>query len=186
MTGQLVLFLVRHGESGWNAEGRIQGQSPAAPGLTSKGMRQAEVAAKTLGSSASELVIASDLRRAVETAAPIVAALGVPLRLDPLLRERGLGAAEGGATRESPDEFGFDGERVVDLEAHPAGGESLRELYARVAGFLASLRAQQARRIVLVTHGGVVRVARAVLAGQSPEEMSWSDVDNASVHELLL
>jgi len=73
-----ALFLVRHGESGWNRERLIQGQSRMAPGLTTAGREDASGAADDLAGSGADLILASDLRRAVETALPIAARLGVP------------------------------------------------------------------------------------------------------------
>src|SRR5271166_4238418 len=131
------LFLVRHGESDWNIEGLVQGQLPAAPGLTRTGVEQALAAAEALAITAAELVLSSDLRRATETASLIAARLGVPLQLDPRLRERALGAAEGrSSVALDPAEIGYSGEVVTDADARPAGGESLRQLHARVSRFL--------------------------------------------------
>lgn len=180
------LFLVRHGESGWNREGLIQGQSRAAPGLTGAGREHAAAAACYLSGSGASLVLSSDLCRARETAAPIAARLGVALRLEPRLRERDFGAAEGRPSdRADPRELGFSGELVTDPDASPAGGESLRQFYERIRGLLGDLLSTRpARRVVLVTHGGPVRIARACLAGHGAGEMRWPPVLNGSVLEI--
>jgi len=75
------LWLVRHGQSGWNVVGRIQGQSPQAPGLTETGREQAAQAAQVLAGQApgATLVVASDLTRAAQTAGIIADLLGLPL-----------------------------------------------------------------------------------------------------------
>lgn len=87
-------WLIRHGESTWNALGLTQGHADQAE-LTGKGQRQAaEVAARLAGIPARALY-ASDLRRARQTAAPVAAALGLPVTLDTRLRERSLGVLEG-------------------------------------------------------------------------------------------
>jgi probable phosphoglycerate mutase len=181
------LFLVRHGESGWNRAHRVQGQSPAAPGLTRKGLAQAAVVAAQLDRSGATLVLTSDLPRAVQTARPIAGRLGAPLRIEPRLRERSLGAAEGRDSDEvGPAELGFDGERVIDPDAAPPGGESLRQLYDRVTRLLCGLLEEsQDRRIVLVSHGGPVRVTQAWLAGLGPAQMSWPPVLNCAVLPVL-
>jgi probable phosphoglycerate mutase len=180
---ELQILLVRHGESVWNFQNLIQGQSPLAPGLTRAGMEQARTAADLIGGTDARLVLSSDLRRAVETAKPIACSLKARLDLDPRLRERALGEAEGqpsdsidaGAT-------GLSGELVTNVDAHPPGGESLRQLYARVAGFVDDLFSRRMDGpVVLVTHGGVVRVLRAYLAGIRPEQMKWEPVLNAFV-----
>ena len=188
-----TLFLVRHGESGWNRERLTQGQSRLAPGLTAAGRGDAAVAAAELADSGADLILASDLRRAVETALPIAARLGVPIRFEPRLRERLLGRAEGRPTDQvDPRELGVTGRRVTDPDARPPGGESVRQLYYRVTGLLADLlhadllhgdllASSPGRRLILVTHGGPVRVARAYLAGLGPAEMTWATVPNGSI-----
>jgi 2,3-bisphosphoglycerate-dependent phosphoglycerate mutase len=180
------LFIVRHGESGWNRMDLVQGQSPAAPGLTGQGREHAAAAASRLAGSGATVILTSDLRRARETALPIAAALGVPTRLEPRLRERDLGAAQGRPAADvTPAETGFADERVTDPDARPSGGESIRELYRRVTDLLGELAASVPDgRIVLVTHGGPVRVARAYLAGLGPAAMGWPPVLNGSVLEV--
>jgi probable phosphoglycerate mutase len=180
------LFVVRHGESGWNRAHLSQGQSPAAPGLTRAGRKHAAAAASRLAGSGATLVLTSDLRRAVQTAAPVAARLAVPALIEQRLRERALGAAEGWpADRVRPADLGVTGGLVTDPDAAPAGGESIRELYERVAGLLDDLLAGTPdSRIVLVTHGGVVRVAQAMRAGLGPAGMPWPPVANCSVLEI--
>ncbi|MCW2910674.1 MAG: Phosphoglycerate mutase [Actinomycetia bacterium] len=132
-----TLFLVRHGESGWNRKRLIQGQSRAAPGLTAAGREDAVAAAGDLADSGAVFILASDLRRAVETALPIAARLGVPVRLEPRLRERLLGTAEGRPSDQvDPGELGVTGMRITDPDACPPGGESVRQLYDRVTSLL--------------------------------------------------
>jgi 2,3-bisphosphoglycerate-dependent phosphoglycerate mutase len=88
-----VLWLVRHGESTWNALGLAQGQSDQ-PRLTRRGALQARYVASQLRDLPIGAVYASDLRRAVATAVPLAAALGLDTMRDPRLRERGLGVLE--------------------------------------------------------------------------------------------
>lgn len=188
-----TLFLVRHGESGWNRERLIQGQSRMAPGLTTAGREDAAVAAGHLAGSGADVILASDLRRAVETARPIAARLGVPIRLEPRLRERLLGTAEGRPSDQvGAGDLGVAGGLVTDPDARPPGGESVRQLYDRVAGLLRELLdgelldrklpgGSPGRRLILVTHGGPVRVARAYLAGLGAGEMAWPTVPNGSI-----
>jgi broad specificity phosphatase PhoE len=178
-----TLFLVRHGESGWNRERLIQGQSQAAPGLTAAGREDAAAAAGGLADSGAAFILASDLRRAVETALPIAARLGVPVRLEPRLRERLLGTAEGRPSDQvDPGELGVTGTRITDPDACPPGGESVRQLYDRVISVLGELLSSSpGRRIIVVTHGGPIRVARAYRAGLGVEEMTWSAVPNGSI-----
>ena len=154
-----------------------------APGLTAAGRQDASGAADDLAVSGADLILASDLRRAVETALPIAARLGVPLQLESRLRERLLGSAEGRPSDQvDPRELGVSGRRVTDPDARPPGGESVRQLYDRVTGLLSELLGSSpGRSLILVTHGGPIRVARAYLAGLGVAEMTWPNVPNGSI-----
>jgi probable phosphoglycerate mutase len=165
-----VVWLVRHAESVWNKEARVQGQGPA-PGLTAAGLAQARGLAEGLAGSGATTVVTSDLRRAVETARLIAGRLGVVLQTEPRLRERSLGSLEGGPSSSLVTAVtGYDDQRVVDLDARAPGGESLRELYTRASAWLAEVRtAPRDLVLVAVTHGGFLRVLRDCLAGVAPE-----------------
>jgi len=170
------MFLVRHGESEWNRRGLIQGQSMAAPGLSATGVADSVAAAGRLAGSGVQLVVASDLRRATETAALIAAELVVPLRAEPRLRERNLGTIEGrpGAVV-GGGETGVGAGAVAEADARPAGGESLREVYDRIAGLLEEMAADPpAECYVLVSHGGPIRMARAYFAGEPVDSILWA------------
>ncbi|HVX19998.1 MAG TPA: histidine phosphatase family protein [Acidimicrobiales bacterium] len=189
-----TLWLVRHGESTWNALGLVQGQK-AEPELTPRGRDQAEAVARALSSSLAgrslRAVYSSDLRRAVQTAAPVTAALGLAAVADPRLRERSFGDVEGLPSRLlGTQHSGFDGERVVDADASPPGGESIRDLVGRTAGFvedvLVGVGAGEVDDgtggdVVLVVHGGVVRALLAWLDGVEPDRMAWGAVGNGLV-----
>jgi 2,3-bisphosphoglycerate-dependent phosphoglycerate mutase len=181
-SGGPIVWFVRHAQSIWNEARLVQGQSDA-PGLSSLGIGQArELAARLAGTGAGS-VLSSDLLRAMETAGPIAARLGVSLDADPQLRERNLGAFEGGSSAELiPAVTGYDGGGVVDPDARPPGGESLRELYARVNGCVEGFRSSPPAPVfVAVTHGGFMRVARACLEGTSVDSMRWPATPNAVV-----
>jgi broad specificity phosphatase PhoE len=121
-----VLWLVRHGESTWNARGLAQGHDDQAR-LTSRGLRQARGVAVQLRDRPIRALYSSDLHRALQTAAPLASALGLPVTLDTRLRERCLGVLEGTAAASiSPAVSGVSDGRVADPDARPAGGESLR------------------------------------------------------------
>lgn len=173
------LWLVRHGESTWNAAGLVQGQLD--PGLSAAGREQAGRCAGLLAARRTpEAIYSSDLRRALETAAPIAEALGLPVFIEPCLRERSLGEAEGNPSALlGPRHSGIDGARVADADAAPEGGESVRQLYERAAACAARILASHGGDVVFVCHGGVVRVLLAWLDGVGPEEMTWPVVDNA-------
>ena len=182
-----TLWLVRHGESTWNALGLVQGQRTE-PRLTRRGAAQARGLARRLGGLEVRVLYTSDLLRAAETAQPIAAALGLAPVVDRRLRERSFGSAEGTPSSAlGPDWSGLVGGRVVDADAAPPGGESIRDLRRRVGGFLDGLAGDDdlwrgpPGDVVLVVHGGVVRAALAHLDGVPDEETSWGSVDNGEV-----
>ena len=180
------LHLVRHGESTWNTLGLAQGHNDRAE-LTSRGQRQAAEAAMRFGGHRVRALYASDLRRALQTAASFSGVLRLPVFADSRLRERGLGVLEGTpAVAIDPALTGLAGGRVTDPDARPAGGESVRDLYQRAAGFAEELAAasdehDQAGDVVVVAHGGTLRVLEAYLTGVPAGQMAWPPLENARV-----
>lgn len=169
-----VLHLVRHGESEWNVARRVQGQSPLAGSLTGAGRDQAVQTAHLLARDhpCADAIFTSDLARAAETAKIISGRLGLPIvAADAELREQRLGALEGRFFAEPHGTGGRTVEDVVDglwrnPHRHPPGGESITELYLRVHAALGRYAAgHRDRELILVTHGGVVRVATALRFG---------------------
>jgi probable phosphoglycerate mutase len=177
-----VLWLVRHGESTWNARGLAQGHDDQAR-LTSRGVRQARALAVQLRDRPIRALYASDLRRALQTAAPLAGALGLTVVRDARLRERCLGVAEGTAAASiSPAVSGIRDGRVVNPDACPDGGESLRDFYRRVARFIGDLAdADRAGEVAIVAHGGTLRMLTACRQGVPVEEMTWGPLANATV-----
>ncbi|MFP5372311.1 MAG: histidine phosphatase family protein [Actinomycetes bacterium] len=181
MAHPLTLLLVRHGQSEWNAAGRMQGQTQHVP-LTALGRSQAEAAAQELAALRPGALVSSDLLRALQTAEPCARSTGLPIATSPMLREQSYGVLEGRPSRELWD--------VVDwTDPHWAaeGGESLAQLHARVASYLEQLCADPpADVIALVTHGDTIRAAQAVAAGLGPEAMPAVTPHNGSVTRLEL
>jgi probable phosphoglycerate mutase len=182
-----VVWLVRHGESTWNAAGLAQGHCDQAR-LTPRGVRQAWAVVGRLCDRPIGALYASDLRRALQTAAAFSAVLHLPVRADARLRERGLGVFEGSAVPAiGPSVTGLAGGRVIDPDARPAGGESVRDLYLRAASFADELTADRddaaadAGDVVLVAHGGTLRVLTAYTSGVRVEEMTWEPLENAHI-----
>lgn len=154
--------------------------------LTAKGRREAARVAEHLGKARITAIYTSDLERAHETAAIIGHTLRLPLRDAPALRERNFGGAEGRplAALETAVS-GIEGERVVDADVRPPEGESLRELYDRVRAFVDDVDTDALDGdVVVVTHGGVIRVAQAYDSGVDVDAMPWGPVPNASVWSL--
>ena len=186
-----VVWLVRHGESTWNAAGLAQGHDDQAR-LTRRGVRQAWAVVGRLCDRPIGALYSSDLHRALATAAPLASVLGLAVARDTRLRERCLGDLEGAATAAvTPAVSGISANRVVDPDARPPGGESLRDFYRRVAGFAADLTEQrlpglfrgpgEAAEIVIFAHGGTLRMLSACLRGVPVEHMAWEPLGNACI-----
>lgn len=161
------ICLVRHGETAWNAEKRIQGHTDI--GLAPAGLAQAEAAARCLSQRQVAALYSSDLLRARQTAAFIAAAQGLPVRLLPALRERCYGLFEGMTYDEAcarhPAHYRAFELRDPDY-AFPEAGESLRQLHARVTGQLQRVAADHpGELVVLVTHGGVLDIVNRFVRG---------------------
>ncbi len=165
------LLLIRHAESTWNAAGRWQGHGD--PPLSPLGREQAFVLAAQLAGEGLQVLIASDLARAAQTAAILGAAWGLVPQHDARLREIDIGAWTG-LTREQIVER--DAERLAafeaeDLAARPGGGETRLEIRARVrAAALELAAAHRGRRVAVVTHLGVIR---ALVPGAEPANAGW-------------
>jgi 2,3-bisphosphoglycerate-dependent phosphoglycerate mutase len=189
-----VLWLVRHGESTWNTAGLAQGHNDEAE-LTERGLRQATAAAAQFGYRPVRAIYASDLRRAQQTAAAFAAVLGLPVRADARLRERSLGVLEGNPHAAiGPSVTGLADGLVIDPDARPPAGESVRDLYQRAAAFCDDLAASLNRPattgpepgcaggdVLVIAHGGTVRVLDAYIHGVPVGHMTWRPVDNATI-----
>jgi 2,3-bisphosphoglycerate-dependent phosphoglycerate mutase len=176
------LLLVRHGESDWNVRRLAQGQAPG-PVLTREGAAQCERAARELAGRSVSRIVSSDLTRARQSASILAARLGVPVSFEQAIRERSLGCAEGRPSAELGPLSGVRDGQVVDPDIAPRDGETVRQLYERVRTFAASIVAQPQTQadIVLVTHGGVIRVLQAWARGAGPHHMAWPPLANGVV-----
>lgn len=180
------LIAVRHGETAWNAELRIQGHLDIA--LNETGLWQARQAAQALAQESVSMVYASDLARAWETAQAIARPHGVAVAPEPGLRERAFGNFEGRTFAEieasQPDEARRW--RARDPEFAPAGGESLVDFRRRVTGVAARLAARhQGGLVVLVAHGGVMDVLYRSATGQDLQAPRTWALGNAAINRLL-
>jgi broad specificity phosphatase PhoE len=137
-----TLLLVRHGETDWNAEGRWQGHADVP--LNARGREQAAALAERLCDEPIDAIYSSDLVRARHTAEIVGARLGVPVVVDPALREVDVGSREG-LTWEQVGDGEWDGEPKEDHAARIL--DSVRRIAAR----------HPAGRILVVTHGGSMR-----------------------------
>lgn len=151
-------LLVRHGQTTWNRDRRIQGWAPT--GLTDRGRHQAKITGRTLSADYSiDRVIASDLRRCQETVDALTAPLDVPIAFDARWRERDFGVCQGltyDQFNQAFPEFSVEHAGSAAIDECPESGESLREMRDRVvAGWNELVTAAGPDETVLVvTHGG--------------------------------
>jgi len=178
-----ALLCIRHAESTMNAAGLWQGQ--ADPPLSAAGRAQARRLAGALRLAELEAVVSSDLARARETAAILGDALGLAPAAEPGLRELDVGAWSGLGHAEIarlwPDEYARF--RAGCEETRPGGGETRRELRARVVAALRAVAARwPGRRVAVVFHSGAIRsVAPHAKLGHA--EGLWLDAAGLSACE---
>jgi 2,3-bisphosphoglycerate-dependent phosphoglycerate mutase len=180
------IVAVRHGETAWNVQTRIQGQIDI--GLNARGRQQARRLACALADERFDAVYASDLQRAADTARAVAEHNGLPLRTEVSLRERGFGTFEGltwaDVEQQHPDASRRWRER--DAAFGPPGGETLAVFYERAVQALAAIAARhRGQHIAIVTHGGVLDVlyrAASRIALDAPR--TWQ-LGNAAINRVL-
>jgi len=180
------ILALRHGETTWNQDRRLQGQLDIP--LNERGHWQAARTAAALREEPIAAVYSSDLARAHQTARAIAAAQGLDVRSHPGLRERHFGVFQGKTWTEleveEPEATQAWRTRVPEFA--PAGGENLLQLRERIAAALDEIAAGHAdEQIVIVAHGGVLDMVYRLATGlelQAPR--TWL-VENAAIHRLL-
>lgn len=183
-------WVVRHGESTWNVDGRYQGQTDVP--LSPVGMLQASTLAGRLTGQHFAAVYSSDLLRASQTAHTVAERLaGAPrVQLDPELREINVGQLSGLVMADIRQRFP---QYLTDLQADPwatrrPGGESMEDLFERCGAAFHAIRARHpGERVLVFTHGGVVRVAVGLALGGVPAN-AWArlSVMNTSITRVLV
>ncbi len=174
------LVLWRHGETDYNAAGRMQGHLDSA--LTPRGWNQARFAVPALARFSPDLVIASDLRRATDTATVLTDAIGVPLRIDKRLRETHLGEWQG-MTGAEVDEA-YPGERARwrrDATWAPPGGENRLDVAERAGEVVTDLQqanSEAGETVLLAAHGGLITALTAHLLNLPVE--TWPSLGGIS------
>ena len=181
------IIAIRHGETPWNVDTRIQGHQDIA--LNDTGLRQARRVAAALASENVSAIYSSDLQRAWATAQAIAQATGAPLAADAGLRERGFGDFEGRTfaqiEKESPQHALLWRKRDPDFT--PAGGgESLTALRERVEETVHRLAARHGGgQVVLVAHGGVMDVLYRLATRLDLQAPRTWQLANAAINRLL-
>jgi probable phosphoglycerate mutase len=180
------LIAVRHGETAWNVDTRIQGQLDI--GLNATGLWQAQRAGQALADEGIGVIYASDLSRAWQTAEEIARPHGLAVQPEPRLRERAFGHLEGMSFAEIEATLPEDAKRwrERDPEFEPEGGESLLTFRDRITQVASELAARHPGELVtLVAHGGVMDVLyRAATRQELQAPRTWQ-LGNAAINRML-
>jgi broad specificity phosphatase PhoE len=188
------LWLLRHGQTDWNLEGRFQGQSDVP--LNAEGILQAEnLAEKLMREKPFAAIFSSDLQRAFRTAKIIAKNSGLKVQIDHRLREVCQGEWEGMLFQDvvSTYRHNWEDRRVNPEAAHPPGGESVAEVTARMSEAADDITRQYpGSRVLVVSHGlalaTLVCTARKIPLSQvyshilnnaEPEIIAWPESDSS-------
>jgi probable phosphoglycerate mutase len=182
-----LIYLLRHGETEWNRERRIQGRKESR--LTPLGERQARAMAALVADmvardpSASWRLVASPLGRTRATAQAVADRLGLPIELDERLAEIGCGEWEGLIRDEVP---GITPELMARREWFfgAPGGETYEDVWDRVSDWIADLPPEPERRVIAVSHGVAGRLLRGAYAGLSRDDTLMQDVPQDAIYRL--
>ena len=180
------VLAVRHGETAWNRETRIQGQLDIP--LSPLGAAQARRLAQALDGQGVDVIYASDLARALQTAEAVAQQLGLAVQLEPGLRERGFGLFEGLTWAEIETRWPAESERWRrrDPQFAAQGGESLQDFYARAVAAVEALASRHpGQTVLIVAHGGVLDCLYRAAARQSLQAGRTWTLGNASINRLL-
>jgi broad specificity phosphatase PhoE len=169
-----TIYMVRHGETPWNVEGRYQGQLD--PPLTKKGQQQAKTTAAKLAPLGFDAIYSSDLARARQTAEALAAKTGLPIQFDSRLREIHQGEWQGvliGDIRQGwPDEIA--GWESDPWRHHPPGGESLQAQQTRVYAAFDDIAARHpGGKVAVFTHKLPIALLKIRFQAHPPEQI-WS------------
>jgi 2,3-bisphosphoglycerate-dependent phosphoglycerate mutase len=188
MTTKIVL--IRHGETAWNAQRRLQGHIDI--GLNAEGERQAEALAEALAEERFDAIVSSDLQRACQTAQALARRHDMSVRTDSALRERCYGVFEGllyaDIAQSYPREYAAWQAREIDAvmpaATTPSGlrhAESFRQFYARSVGAILA-HAHVGKTVAMVAHGGVLECAYRAALGIPLDSARNFAVHNASIN----
>lgn len=180
-----VIYLIRHGETMWNREKRLQGHIDI--GLNEKGFWQAQQLGKYLSNRPIAAVISSDLSRAADTAQAVASHHQIELQFEPGLRERHYGIMQGLSHTEIAEKHPRNHAAWKNRETNftPESGESLQQFYDRVVHSARSWAERYPdQEIAMVAHGGVLDCLNRVATKRSLEMARDFEILNASLNTL--
>jgi probable phosphoglycerate mutase len=181
--GTTELVVVRHGETAWNADGRIQGHQVVP--LNERGRDQAVLLGKRLASEKVEAIYSSDLLRTMETAEAISQVVQLEILKEAGLREWSLGVLEGRRPEDSRSDYPdvVEAYERRDPDGEIPGGETIRDRYARTTSCLRRIARDEAGRcVVVVSHGGVLDDLYRMVNEIPLEKERDFDLYNGGIH----
>ncbi len=177
------IYLVRHGETGWNALMKYQGHADVP--LSAHGRRQAELLGKRLAGETFHGFYSSDLKRAYETAKSISRYHDLEVKLVPELREINYGFWEGLTAKEISESFADQAKKWWEkpLLTRIPGGETLSEMVERSVGAIKKIVSlHDGENVVVVAHGGAIRSIVGTVLGMDLNKYWRLHLDNASLN----
>ncbi len=184
------LYLIRHGQSAGNAEGRFGGHGPTP--LSELGKEQAEKTAKVLAKEGINVIYSSDLLRAIQTAEPLAKLLDLPIHSSDAFRERHVGVLEGLTFDESKRAFPKDYYALVNRKVHHVitEGESYRQLLRRITTKVNEIiRSHPSERVAIFSHTGAICFLTLYLLGaihRGTKQTPWIVTSNCGINRFEL
>ena len=173
----MKLYVARHGQTRWNLEHKICGRTDLP--LTEEGHRQAKVLAEKAKNLSLDVIIASPMVRAQQTAAAVSEVTGIPVQTDDRLIEQDYGIYEG----KNRHDTGFLANKRQFATPYP-GGESMFDVCYRIYSLIEELKQKYPdKSVLLVCHGGVCRLIRSYFEDMTNEEYVNYCEENANIRE---
>lgn len=180
-----TLYLLRHGETDWNKKSIFQGQTDIK--LNETGLKRAQKNAEFFKKINISTIYSSDLKRAEKTASFTAEAKNLILKKEPELREIAFGRWEGLDYQEIQNKYPqeFAAWQKDPEKNPPAGGESLVEFKKRINNFFKKVIAKnQGKKILVVTHGGVIKVYLTIILAVESKNLWQFQIDNNSITKI--
>jgi len=175
------LTIIRHAETDDNKAKKFSGWTDR--GINEAGRKQTQEAATVLQKGEYDLIISSDLKRSKETAEIIADKLNLPVKIDPRIKERYFGVLDGLTWEEFAKKYpDAASKNYENYQPELPEGESIPDVEKRIKAFLADIKREYAgKKVILVTHTGVIRILQRILQGKSAEETRIKNLGNCEM-----